>query len=111
MYRPGDCKAHLATRWFASSVARLRYFQRHTTTIQLLIQYLSHDVAAKHDFNVEVHHILSEVSHANDDIVSLVAVINRLENKLESLRHQIEMHESSTENEEIDESELPDLVD
>jgi hypothetical protein len=93
MYRPGDCKAHLATRWFASSVARLHYFQRHTTTIQLLIQYSSHDVAAKHDFDVEVHHVLSEVSRANDDIVSLVAVINRLENKLE-VRHIIDLSRS-----------------
>jgi len=93
MYRPGDCKAHLATRWFALSIAHLHYLQRHTTTIQLLIQYLSHDVAAKHDFNVEVHYVLSEVLRAIDDIVSLVAVINRLENKLE-VRHIIDLSHS-----------------
>ena len=93
MYRPGDCKVHLATRWFALSIAHLHYLQHHMTTIQLLIWYSSHDVAAKHDFDVEVHYVLSEVLLVIDDIVSLVAVINHHENKLE-VRHIIDLSHS-----------------
>ncbi|KIM78111.1 hypothetical protein PILCRDRAFT_11543 [Piloderma croceum F 1598] len=81
-------------------------------TILLLIKYSTCSDILTSDIHAEANKILCEIRYADQvsDYHSIVTVINHYADRLEFIRGQISVHDSGTENEEIDEEELPELV-
>ena len=124
---------NLAVRWLVSTDSQTSSFQHHLHTIFLLIEYSSNldcdHPMLQNDIDAEVYCILSKITLAEYGS-ALFKIIQWLKTCLdvraillalysdqfihclfEFLQGQIEIHKCSEEVEEVDITELPDLVD